>query len=109
MSSSTPSSEAVRPPRASLDSLPTELKKRIVELCAEQDERFKQWTHHFEEQVEQSAGLEMAGELDDLVRNVTHRQQSSIGSLFCLSRQWSELAAPFRFKVRLLFFADCKL
>ncbi|GAA6026827.1 hypothetical protein JCM8097_005888 [Rhodosporidiobolus ruineniae] len=98
MSSSTPSSEAVLPPRATLDSLPTELKKRIVELCAEQDERFRESTKYLDEQLVESDNISLAPELDDLVGSLKRQYVASVGALFRLSKQWSELAAPFRFK-----------
>jgi hypothetical protein len=79
-----------RPPRT-INDLPTELKKYIVELAAEQDEVFEQWTTAVMNQVD---GGRM-GWSDQHQQ----RYKSGLGALFCTSKQWSELAAPLRFKV----------
>ncbi|GAA6026816.1 hypothetical protein JCM8097_005882 [Rhodosporidiobolus ruineniae] len=96
MSSSTPSSEAVRPPRASLDSLSTELEKRIVELCAEQDETLRNWTERVLELNPRTVHVDSS--VPDLVRSVRAAHPQTLGTLFCLSREWSTIAAPYRFK-----------
>ncbi|BGP44029.1 hypothetical protein JCM10449v2_008086 [Rhodotorula kratochvilovae] len=76
--------------RVKLDNLPTEIKKRIVELCAEQDERFQ----------ERLTAIERMGGAELALDQIRARHGRSVGTLFCLSRSWSEIAASYRFKVR---------
>lgn len=80
-----------RPPR-SINDLPVELKKYIVQLVAEQNDFHLEWIEalhpHLNDKTEEA--------LDE------HRRRwfGGLGPLFCTSRLWSELAAPFRFRVR---------
>ncbi|BGP44016.1 hypothetical protein JCM10450v2_008233 [Rhodotorula kratochvilovae] len=74
-------------PRVKLDDLPTEVKTRIVELCAEQDERFREWT----------AAVEAMGAMKDGIVEIRKSHGRSLGALFCTSRDWSAVAAPFVF------------
>ncbi|GAA6027572.1 hypothetical protein JCM8097_007929 [Rhodosporidiobolus ruineniae] len=78
------------PPRASLSSLPTELKKRIVELVAQQDEVLREWTTAIRPKVE--------AKLQDALDDVVERYGSSLGALFCVSKEFAKLAAPYRFQ-----------
>jgi hypothetical protein len=95
MSSSTPcpSGSASR----SFNDLPTETKAYIVKLCAEQDEAWRQ----FAEKAERSND---SSEFKAAVTRGDEWHGQSISSLFQVSRLFSELAAPYRFRVRLLPF-----
>ncbi|GAA5849415.1 hypothetical protein JCM8547_000439 [Rhodosporidiobolus lusitaniae] len=57
---------------ATIADLPSELKNHIVELAAKQDEVYEQWS-------------------------TAEHYMSTVGALFQDSKEWSELAAPFRF------------
>ncbi|BGP14051.1 hypothetical protein JCM10213_002346 [Rhodosporidiobolus nylandii] len=89
------SSTPVLPPEASLERLPAEVKSRIAELCAQQDKRLKETWAALEAHA--VAALPAADELLALVRH-QRGKPTSLGSLFCASRVWSEIAAPFRFR-----------
>ncbi|BGP44030.1 hypothetical protein JCM10450v2_008247 [Rhodotorula kratochvilovae] len=77
------------PPRAQLDHLPTELKSQIARMCAAQDEAIVEWTAKFE--VMHSDGSDELEYMRDMYG-------TSLGTLFCLSRGWAQIAAPFRFE-----------
>ncbi|GAA5970770.1 hypothetical protein JCM11641_004448 [Rhodosporidiobolus odoratus] len=77
--------------RRTINDLPAELKKRIVELVALQDESYKQWTTAIHPHLED--GLQPA------LEQQRQRYGKSLGALFQCSKAWSDLAAPFRFKV----------
>lgn len=93
-----PSGQAPRP-ICWIDRLPTEIKTRIAELCDEQDERWrnkcKALTHSGSQQ-EWRRKLDTNKWLDKGSRLLP----PSLGALFCTSKAWSEIAAPFRFKVK---------
>ncbi|BGP52271.1 hypothetical protein JCM10450v2_008242 [Rhodotorula kratochvilovae] len=74
-------------PRVKLDDLPSEVKTRIVELCAEQDERFQEWT----------AAVKAMGAMKAELAEIRRSHGRSLGALFCTSKGWSEMAAPFLF------------
>ncbi|GAA5887689.1 hypothetical protein JCM6882_001497 [Rhodosporidiobolus microsporus] len=74
-------------PRCGMNDLPTEIKARIVELCAQQDERFK---------VELAkAGRPMPKSES---RGRPAQQGRSLRALFRVSREFSLLAAPYLFQ-----------
>ncbi|GAA5996484.1 uncharacterized protein JCM10292_007641 [Rhodotorula paludigena] len=82
-------------PRATLDGLPLEIKTRIVEMCAEQDERLRVMIAEAERRVENNDDPDY----EALVETFARRHQSSLGALFCTSTTWSALAAPRLFTV----------
>ncbi|BGP44027.1 hypothetical protein JCM10450v2_008244 [Rhodotorula kratochvilovae] len=79
-------------PRTTINDLPYELKRYIAQLCVDEDEHFDAWTHAIEEQ--------QLGNVDDDEGTgmFTDVEESRIASLFEVSLEWAELAAPFRFK-----------
>ncbi|BGO98797.1 Proteophosphoglycan ppg4 [Rhodotorula toruloides] len=90
-------------PRATLEGLPTEVKARIVEHCAMQDERWKELRKHLEACVDTAEKPAFEGAITNTdVRHafqaVKEAYKSTIGALFRLSRLWSTLAAPFLFE-----------
>ncbi|GAA6032870.1 hypothetical protein JCM8097_000838 [Rhodosporidiobolus ruineniae] len=72
--------------KKSLGDLPAELKARIVELCAKQDERFKEW-------VKSRPSVE--AELKQ--KQAWHGR--SVSAFFRVSKEFSTLAAPYLFRV----------
>ncbi|GAA5887589.1 hypothetical protein JCM6882_001462 [Rhodosporidiobolus microsporus] len=82
MSSPSPSCDL----KCGMNDLPTEIKARIVELCAEQDERFQRW---LTTRPTVAADLKKHGLM----------YGRSVSALFRVSKQFSELAAPFLFKI----------
>ncbi|BGP15942.1 hypothetical protein JCM10213_003627 [Rhodosporidiobolus nylandii] len=86
-----PPAEGAVPPRRTINDLPVELKKRIVEMVALQDEVYEEWTAHVGEHL----SVNMAGELD----KQRERYKSSLGALFRVSKEWSQLSATWRFRV----------
>ncbi|BGP52243.1 hypothetical protein JCM10450v2_008214 [Rhodotorula kratochvilovae] len=89
MSAQTPAPTPTASPRVTLDNLPTEVKIRIAELCAEQDERFEEWT----------AAVEDMDDTEGLLDRVQAHHGRTLGALFCLSKEWSDIVAPLRFQV----------
>ncbi|GJN88396.1 hypothetical protein Rhopal_001362-T1 [Rhodotorula paludigena] len=89
------SSPAPGKPRATLDSLPLEIKARIVELCDEQDERFEAMM----DETARRARYVDSAHLDVLVAQCRTTNLPSVSALFRVSKAWSDLAAPYRFKV----------
>ncbi|GAA6032820.1 hypothetical protein JCM8097_000812 [Rhodosporidiobolus ruineniae] len=83
--SSSISSDSLPPPR-NLSDLPAELKARIVELCAEQDARFREWVKG---KPTVQAELERSSSWSG----------RSLSALFLSSREFSEIAAPYLFVV----------
>ncbi|GAA5850017.1 hypothetical protein JCM8547_000983 [Rhodosporidiobolus lusitaniae] len=77
-----------QPSRCTINNLPAELKKEIAELCAEQDERFRVW---LENKAKTTSKAELKKEKSILGR--------SISSLYQVSKEWAELAAPYLFTV----------
>ncbi|BGP52229.1 hypothetical protein JCM10450v2_008200 [Rhodotorula kratochvilovae] len=75
-------------PRVNLADLPLELKTKIAQLCAEQDEAFKTWSDAYARANEHDA---------QKVEEIRKFHGFSLGALFCTSKEWSEIAAPFRF------------
>ncbi|GAA6026818.1 hypothetical protein JCM8097_005883 [Rhodosporidiobolus ruineniae] len=84
-----PSSDLI--PRASLDGLPPELKRRIIELCAEQDERFKQWTQAFDEMMERCSDFGPADDVEGIMQGTKDNYEPSVKALFELTKRWSNL------------------
>lgn len=88
--SASPAPPPVPRPRT-INDLPTEIKKYIVDLAAKQDEVYKQWT------------TALADDLDVVAKQALvdqkKRFRSSLGALFCVSKEWSEWAAPSLFRV----------
>ncbi|GEM08209.1 proteophosphoglycan ppg4 [Rhodotorula toruloides] len=90
-------------PRASFDGLPMEIKARVVEHCAEHDEKWAKLRDHLEECVDAEERPPFKGAIKKTdVRRAfqaaTETYVPTIGALFRLSRLWSTLAAPHRFK-----------
>ncbi|GAA5917083.1 hypothetical protein JCM6882_009489 [Rhodosporidiobolus microsporus] len=80
------------PPRRTINDLPTELKQRIVELCAEQDAVYREWMSSVREALEiDEETMQGLDELDKL-------HGRTLKALFGTSRQWSALAAPLLFR-----------
>ncbi|BGP43984.1 hypothetical protein JCM10450v2_008201 [Rhodotorula kratochvilovae] len=75
--------------RANLGDLPNELKTKIAQLCADQDEHFRRWTKPLYDQYAS----------DDRFKALARTHGHSISALFRTSKEWSRLVAPFRFKV----------
>ncbi|KAK4332712.1 Proteophosphoglycan ppg4 [Rhodotorula toruloides] len=89
--------DASKLPRTTINDLPTEVKTRIAEYCDEQDERATKWLTRLSLLL--SAGpIELRGRLEHTLAETADRYERSIGRLFCLSKEWSQIAAPFRFK-----------
>lgn len=86
-------------PRVKLDDLPTDLKQRIVQLCAEQDARYKEMVAALSSRT--SSGGHDCLEPEDLAR-LAVRNWPTVGVVFRLNRAWSELAAPYLFTVSAL-------
>ncbi|GAA5887591.1 hypothetical protein JCM6882_001463 [Rhodosporidiobolus microsporus] len=84
---SSPSSSSDVPiPRCGMSDLTTEIKARIVKMCAEQDEHFKRWV---------SSKTSLVADLKK--HGIMHGR--SVGALFRVSKEFSTLAAPHIFKV----------
>ncbi|BGP44036.1 hypothetical protein JCM10450v2_008253 [Rhodotorula kratochvilovae] len=81
-------------PHANINDLPAELKIKIARLCAEHDEHLRSWTKPVASQT--------YGPAKDGINEMWRTYGHSIGALFCTSKDWSEIAAPFRFQARLL-------
>ncbi|GAA5850270.1 hypothetical protein JCM8547_001072 [Rhodosporidiobolus lusitaniae] len=84
---STPMLRNDKPPCCTINDLPAELKKQIVEVCAEQDERFRAWM-----EKEGPATLAMNLKANKWMHG------KSVSALFRVSRTWSMLAAPHLFR-----------
>ncbi|GAA5885601.1 hypothetical protein JCM6882_007489 [Rhodosporidiobolus microsporus] len=84
-------SPAPQPPRRTINDLPAELKKRIVELVAQQDDAYEEWTTALRPKLK--------GPMRVVLDAQKVRFKNGLGALFRVSRQWSELAAPLRFKI----------
>lgn len=82
-------------PRVTLEGLPLEIKTRIVEMCAEQDQRLKVMIA----EAERRAINDDDAVFETLVETFKRRHQLSLGALFCASSTWSALAAPHLFTV----------
>jgi hypothetical protein len=98
-------------PLPTLDGLPTEIKIRIVEECAAQDEKWGLLRDHLKECIDVAEGVHPDQEARPAATDQTNARHaleavnraygSTISVLFRLSREWSVLAGPHRFKVRL--------
>ncbi|GAA6027574.1 hypothetical protein JCM8097_007930 [Rhodosporidiobolus ruineniae] len=86
-----PPEVAPGPPRKGFASLPVELKKRIVELVAQQDDVYKEWTTAVRPHLD--------GRLQGALDNQKKRYRSGIIVLSSVSTEFAELTAPHRFKV----------
>ncbi|BGP44035.1 hypothetical protein JCM10450v2_008252 [Rhodotorula kratochvilovae] len=82
-------------PRASIHILPPELKSRIAKHCAEQDQRHLELRELFDEQMED---IMDGPPLDHLLEGLDRRYSRSLAALFRVSVEWSEIAAPYRFR-----------
>ncbi|GAA5887638.1 hypothetical protein JCM6882_001478 [Rhodosporidiobolus microsporus] len=91
--SSTSPSNGRQSSRLTLDNLPIEVKQRIVELCAEQDERFRKW-HKWAVKNGRAAPATKKGKSTQS-NGMCGR---SVGALFRVSKKFSVLAAPHLFK-----------
>ncbi|BGO91028.1 hypothetical protein JCM10020v2_002673 [Rhodotorula toruloides] len=85
-------------PRACLDSLPTEVKSRIAELCWLQDEWWREYDKHIRTQFA-SAGAPEVARFRQLHEVEGKRYGRSLMLLARTSRAWAELTAPLRFRV----------
>lgn len=89
-----PEQDAIKP---TLTSLPTEVKIRIARMCRDQDhaarDTFNEAANRFD--TETSRGVSAYDDGDE----GPSRYISTVGSLFCLSREWHAIAAPIRFHV----------
>ncbi|BGP44037.1 hypothetical protein JCM10450v2_008254 [Rhodotorula kratochvilovae] len=80
-------------PRVNLGDLPTELKTKVAQYCDEQDERYRHWTELASRQYSECQDTLAS------IRQLSTFHGSSVGALFCASKEWSEIMAPLRFKV----------
>ncbi|GAA6032799.1 hypothetical protein JCM8097_000795 [Rhodosporidiobolus ruineniae] len=85
-SAAPPPLQATQPKRNSLCGLPAELKARIVQLCAEQDEWFRQW---LKDREDDKVELAQSGSWNG----------RSVSAVFLVSKEFSSLAAGELFKV----------
>ncbi|GAA6032843.1 hypothetical protein JCM8097_000824 [Rhodosporidiobolus ruineniae] len=83
---STPKTPDDLSPSCNLCDLPAELKARIVELCADQDERFKEWV-----KSRPNVGAELKQ------KQTWHGR--SVSALFRVSKEFNTHAAPYLFRV----------
>ncbi|GAA5887675.1 hypothetical protein JCM6882_001492 [Rhodosporidiobolus microsporus] len=90
MSEPATSPSAPRPPRRTINDLPVELKQRIVQLCAEQDEWYNLWLWRTKRHPRFAGARRQVG-----VPKIVGR---SVRALFEVSKQFSELAAPHIFQ-----------
>ncbi|BGP43982.1 hypothetical protein JCM10450v2_008199 [Rhodotorula kratochvilovae] len=79
-------------PRVKLNDLPLELKRHIAELCAEQDARLAAWSAALVRQSQDNA-LVAGGAVQ-----LRHKYDHSLGALFQVSKEWSEIVAPLHFE-----------
>lgn len=94
--SSTP--PPIHTPRG-INDLPVELKKYIVTCAADQDKVYETWSSSLVE------SFAFEGAMDAVFMERRKRHRSAITALFCVSKEWSDLAAPLLFKVRLFPFS----
>lgn len=89
-------------PRTGMHSLPTELKQLIARVCDEEDRRLRQALGLCEDGTI-ARPRSLTGATDAMTRLATSAlalPRCSVGALFGVSREWSELAAPYSFAVR---------
>ncbi|BGP06211.1 hypothetical protein JCM10049v2_002030 [Rhodotorula toruloides] len=97
MSSPSARIDASKLSRTTINDLPTEVKTRIAEYCDEQDERSTKWLMRLS-LLWKTGPIELRRRLEHALAETADRHQRSVGRLFCLSKEWSQIAAPFRFK-----------
>lgn len=83
--------------RAQLNMLPDELKAYIARLCAEQDDAIR------EVFADLSRRFAAKHPLSSEIQEYKSKLRSSIGALYGTSKRWQQIAAPYRFQVRLVF------
>ncbi|BGP47517.1 hypothetical protein JCM10450v2_003372 [Rhodotorula kratochvilovae] len=76
-------------PAVTLSALPTELKSRIVRDCFDQDEQL----------VLLLDSLKQPGVGEPMLDEIREDHPGTVRSLFEVSKEWSALAAPYRFRV----------
>lgn len=84
-------------PRAQLNTLPDELKAYIACLCAEQDDAIR------EAFADLSRRFTAKHPLSSEIQEYKSKLRSSIGALYGTSKKWQQIAAQYRFQVRLVF------
>ncbi|GAA5994613.1 uncharacterized protein JCM10292_002168 [Rhodotorula paludigena] len=90
-------SESPEPLLSPLASLPLEAKKRIAEMCAQQDETFKVMTAALDKQYRRKRdGQETHNQLKRLTKAFT----PSLRQLRQASTEWAKITAPYRFTAR---------
>ncbi|BGP30248.1 hypothetical protein JCM10296v2_002000 [Rhodotorula toruloides] len=97
MTATSAPNDAAKLSRATINDLPTEVKTRIAEYCDEQDERSTKWLTRLSLLL-RAGPIELRRRLQHALAETADRHQRSVGRLFCLSKEWSQIAAPFRFK-----------
>ncbi|BGO89771.1 hypothetical protein NBRC10512_004423 [Rhodotorula toruloides] len=97
MTSPSAPNDSSKLPRTTINDLPTEVKTRIAEYCDEQDERATKWLTRLT-LLQRAGPIELRRRLEHALPETADRHQRSVGRLFCLSKEWSQIAAPFRFK-----------
>jgi len=82
-------------PRTTINNLPVELHSRIAQLCYDQDQKYKRYR----------AALDKLEDMPEEVEVFKKRQDEvygkSLQALHCVSKHWSNMAAPFLFEVSL--------
>ncbi|BGP12708.1 hypothetical protein JCM10213_008846 [Rhodosporidiobolus nylandii] len=84
--------DAHSPPRRTINDLPTEVKARVVEICAAQDAAFRRMLVELRHEDAASGLLDALSALDGV-------HGRTVSALFRTSREWSSLAARWLFKV----------
>ncbi|POY73807.1 hypothetical protein BMF94_3348 [Rhodotorula taiwanensis] len=87
MSTTSPSSRR----RSDLNCLPSTVKSHIARLCADADRSLASTL----ELLRKTATTDILNALGDFDER---RNGTAIGNLFCVSKEWSAIAAPFRFE-----------
>lgn len=80
-------------PRASISALPAEIKAKIVEMCAAQDEVLKK-------QVARLEAVDTANALLPDTDGTWAPYSSTVHAVSAVSREWCSLTGPYRFPVR---------
>ena len=82
-------------PRTTINNLPVELHSRIAQLCYDQDQNYKRYR----------AALDKLEDMPDEIEVFKKRQDEvygkSLQALHCVSKHWSNMAAPFLFEASL--------
>lgn len=87
--------ETIKP---TLTSLPTEIKIRIARMCRDQDHAARDTFYDAAAQLDTETSRGITA-YDDDEQVPPRRYISTVGSLFCLSREWHAIAAPILFHV----------